>query len=53
MSTCCKSVYVAAQALSPAELKAGYRFFDNDLVDTDGVLAAHIAQALRRMKQIR
>ncbi|MCA8095565.1 IS4 family transposase [Burkholderia anthina] len=40
------------QALSPAELKAGYRFFDNDLVDTDGVLAPHIAQTLRRMEQI-
>ncbi|CAN7806747.1 transposase DNA-binding-containing protein [Paraburkholderia hospita] len=40
------------QALSPAELKAAYRFFDNDLVDTDGVLAPHIAQTLHRMEQI-
>lgn len=40
------------QALSPAELKAAYRFFDNDLVDADGVLAPHIAQTLRRMEQI-
>ena len=40
------------QALSPAELKAAYRFFDNDQVDTDGVLAPHIAQTLGRMQQI-
>jgi hypothetical protein len=40
------------QALSPAELKAAYRFFDNDQVDTDGVLAPHIAQTLDRMEQI-
>jgi hypothetical protein len=40
------------QALSPAELKAAYRFFDNDVVDTDGVLAPHIAQTLHRMEQI-
>ncbi|WP_316157824.1 IS4 family transposase [Cupriavidus sp. BIC8F] len=40
------------QALSPAELKAAYRFFDNDQVDTDGVLAPHIAQTLHRMEQI-
>ncbi|KWR75532.1 IS4 family transposase [Cupriavidus sp. IDO] len=40
------------QALSPAELKAAYRFFDNDQVDTDGVLAPHIAQTLHRMKQV-
>ncbi|KAA1004061.1 IS4 family transposase [Paraburkholderia panacisoli] len=39
------------QALSPAELKAAYRFFDNDQVDTDGVLAPHIAQTLHRMEQ--
>ncbi|WP_263596977.1 IS4 family transposase [Pandoraea sputorum] len=40
------------QALSPAELKAAYRFFDNDQIDTDGVLAPHIAQTLHRMEQI-
>jgi hypothetical protein len=40
------------QALSPAELMAAYRFFDNDLVDTDGVLGPHIAQTLHRMDQI-
>jgi hypothetical protein len=40
------------QALSPAELKAAYRFFDNDQLDTDGVLAPHIAQTLHRMEQI-
>jgi len=39
-------------ALSPAELKAAYRFFDNEQVDTDGVLAPHIAQTLRRMHQL-
>lgn len=39
------------QALSPAELKAAYRFFDNAQVDTDGVLAPHIAQTLHRMEQ--
>lgn len=39
-------------ALSPAELKGAYRFFDNDQVDTDGVLAPHIAQTLRRMDQL-
>ncbi|WP_238553061.1 IS4/Tn5 family transposase DNA-binding protein [Cupriavidus necator] len=40
------------QALSPAELKAAYRFFDNDQVDTNGVLAPHIAQTLHRMEQL-
>ncbi|GJG94966.1 IS4 family transposase [Cupriavidus pauculus] len=40
------------QALAPAELKAAYRFFDNDQVDTDGVLAPHIAQTLHRMEQL-
>jgi len=39
------------QALTPAELKAAYRFFDNDQVDTDGVLAPHIVQTLQRMEQ--
>jgi len=40
------------QALSPAELKAAYRFFDNEQVDTNGVLAPHIAQTLQRMDQV-
>lgn len=40
------------QSLSPAELKAAYRFFDNDHVDTDGVLTAHIGQTLRRMNDV-
>ncbi|MDX6012219.1 IS4 family transposase [Cupriavidus necator] len=40
------------QALSPAELKAAYRFFDNDQVDTNVVLAPHIAQTLHRMEQL-
>lgn len=40
------------QALSAAELKAAYRFFDNDEVDTDGILGAHIAQTLDRMRTL-
>nr|WP_249221144.1 transposase DNA-binding-containing protein [Cupriavidus sp. KK10] len=40
------------QALSPAELKAAYLFFDNDQLDTNGVLAPHIAQTLHRMEQL-
>lgn len=37
-------------ALSAAELKAAYRFFDNDQVDADGILASHVAQTLARMR---
>jgi hypothetical protein len=40
------------QSLKPAELKAAYRFFDNGQVDTDGILAPHIAQTLDRMRQV-
>ena len=40
------------RSLDAAELKAAYRFFDNDQVDTDGVLAPHIDQTLRRMIQV-
>jgi len=40
------------QSLKSAELKAAYRFFDNTPVDTDGVLAPHIAQTLDRMRQV-
>jgi hypothetical protein len=40
------------QSLAPAELKAAYRFFDNEEVDTNGILAAHIHQTLVRMHQI-
>jgi hypothetical protein len=40
------------QSLKPAELKAAYRFFDNTQVDTDGILAPHIAQTLDRMRQV-
>lgn len=40
------------QSLKPAELKAAYRFFDNTRVDTNGVLAPHIAQTLGRMRQV-
>jgi hypothetical protein len=40
------------QSLKPAELKAAYRFFDNTQVDTDGILAPHIAQTLDRMSQV-
>jgi hypothetical protein len=39
-------------ALSPAELKAAYRFFDNPAVDTDGMLAGHISQTVRRMETL-
>lgn len=37
------------QALPAAQLKAAYRFFDNEHVDTDGVLSAHLRQTLTRM----
>ncbi|TDN57722.1 IS4 family transposase [Paraburkholderia sp. BL10I2N1] len=40
------------RSLNAAELKAAYRFFDNEQVDTDGVLAPHIEQTLRRMTRI-
>ena len=40
------------KSLSPAELKAAYRFFDNDEIDTDGILTAHIGQTLGRMSQV-
>lgn len=40
------------QSLKPAELKAAYRFFDNSQVDTDGILAPHIAQTLDRMRHV-
>jgi hypothetical protein len=40
------------QSLDAAELKAGYRFFDNPKVDTDGVLGPHIGQTLDRMRQV-
>lgn len=39
------------QSLKPAELKAAYRFFDNAQVDSNGILAPHIAQTLDRMSQ--
>jgi hypothetical protein len=40
------------QSLDGAKLKAGYRFFDNPKVDTDGVLSPHIGQTLGRMGQV-
>jgi len=40
------------QSLPEAQLKAAYRFFDNDGVDTDGILSAHIGQTLARMRQL-
>lgn len=40
------------QSLSPAELKAAYRFFDNDEVDADGMLTPHIGQTLARMSDV-
>jgi hypothetical protein len=38
------------QSLSQAQLKAAYRFFDNDGVDTGGILSSHIGQTLGRMR---
>lgn len=40
------------QSLDAAELKAGYRFFDNPKVDPDGVLSPHVSQTLGRMRQV-
>jgi hypothetical protein len=40
------------QSLSSAELKAAYRFFDNDDIDTDGILTAHIGQTLSRASSV-
>ncbi|MEX3937385.1 IS4 family transposase [Paraburkholderia phymatum] len=40
------------QSLRPAELKAAYRFFDNEQIDTNSVLAPHITQTLGRMNQV-
>lgn len=40
------------QSLSAAELKAAYRFFDNEEVDTDGILTAHIGQTLARASAV-
>uniref|UniRef100_UPI003F492DFB IS4/Tn5 family transposase DNA-binding protein n=1 Tax=Cupriavidus yeoncheonensis TaxID=1462994 RepID=UPI003F492DFB len=40
------------QSLNAAELKGAYRFFDNEQVDTDGILAPHITQTLDRMRPV-
>jgi hypothetical protein len=40
------------QALPDAELKAAYRFFDNERVDPDGILGSHIAQTIARMREL-
>ena len=40
------------QSLNPAELKAAYRFFDNEQVNTDGILAPHVTQTLGRLSQV-
>lgn len=40
------------QALSGAQLKAAYRFFDNEAIDPSGVLASHVAQTVVRMQQV-
>ena len=40
------------QSLTQSELKAAYRFFDNDDVTTDGILGAHIDQTLVRMQAL-
>lgn len=39
------------QALSGAQLKAAYRFFDNQAVGTDGVLTTHIGRTMGRMNE--
>jgi hypothetical protein len=40
------------QTLKASELKAAYRFFDNDNITTDGILSAHIGQTLTRMQAV-
>lgn len=40
------------QALSASELKAAYRFFDNDEIDVDGILSTHICQTLARTSEV-
>jgi hypothetical protein len=40
------------RSLNAAELKAAYRFFDNEQVDTNGVLAPHVEQTLQRMTHL-
>ncbi|MBK3839432.1 IS4/Tn5 family transposase DNA-binding protein, partial [Paraburkholderia aspalathi] len=40
------------QALSGADLKSAYRFFDNPKVDVQGVLGGHIDQTLGRIRQL-
>jgi hypothetical protein len=40
------------RSLDAAELKAAYRFFDNEQVDTDGIVAPHVEQTLQRMRQL-
>ena len=40
------------QSLSQAELKAAYRFFDNEDVDIDGILTAHVGQTLARLRDV-
>ena len=40
------------QSLSQAELKAAYRFFDNEDIDTDGILTPHVEQTLTRLRSV-
>lgn len=40
------------QSLSPAQLKAAYRFFDNEEIDVDGILTSHIGQTLARASSV-
>jgi hypothetical protein len=40
------------RSLNAAELKGAYRFFDNEQVDTNGVLAPHVEQTLQRMTHL-
>lgn len=40
------------QSLDSAQLKAAYRFFSNEEIDSDGVLSSHVAQTLGRMREV-
>ena len=40
------------QSLDSAQLKAAYRFFSNEEIDSDGILSSHVAQTLGRMREV-
>lgn len=51
--TLAKKAHVSfPQALGGAQLKAAYRFFDNEAIDPDGILASHVGQTVGRMQQV-